>query len=72
MTDETKHAPRPIKGDRLQLDFGKNVFRPAERAGQDRANKRKLPPVPGRAPAEESVPEDEILNRDTPKPDCRD
>ena len=56
-----------IKGDKLFLDFGRTILRPGKDLEKE-ATERKLPPVPGRAPAEESVPEDEILNRSL-KPD---
>ena len=61
MGDETDKTARTITGDRLRLDFGKNIFRPDERAKKPPVE-RKLPPVPGRVPVEESVPLDEVLN----------
>ena len=61
MAEKSRDPVPVIKGDQLVLDFGKTILR----QGQDKAaaTERKLPPVPGRVPAEESVPEDEILNR---------
>jgi hypothetical protein len=62
MVEKTRDLPPGIKSDKLTLDFGKTILRPGQ--GQDKvAAERKLPPIPGRAPAEEIVPEEEILNR---------
>jgi len=70
MADKTRDPPPVIKGDKLILDFGRTILRPSK--GQEKeAPERKLPPAPGRVPTEESVPEDQILNRKA-KPDKAD
>jgi hypothetical protein len=61
MGDKPRDPPPVIKGDKLILDFGKRILRPEERPDHVRTE-RKLPPVPGRVPDEESVPEDQVLN----------
>lgn len=54
----------PMRGDRLELDFGKHKLRIEDKdvkpdvAGQV----RKLPPEPGRTPPASSVPWSKILN----------
>lgn len=59
-----REAPA-IRGDRLDLDFGKNAFRIGEKARRpEPPGERKLPPVPGRAPPATSVPLSEILDSD--------
>jgi hypothetical protein len=66
MGEKSFHPAPVIKGDKLVLDFGKTILRPGQQADET-ATERKLPPVPGRVPAEEDVPEDQVLNRG-PKP----
>lgn len=52
----------PIRGDRLDLDFGKNKFRVDEKSKEPEAFRpRKLPPEPGRVPPATSVPWSEVL-----------
>jgi hypothetical protein len=63
MCDETDKTAPTITTDRFQLDFGKNIFRPGERAKKEPPSERKLPPVPGRVPIEPSIPPEEVLNR---------
>jgi hypothetical protein len=54
----------PITSDKFMLDFGKTILRPGQQEEQT-ATERKLPPVPGRVPSEDYVPEDEVLNPDS-------
>jgi hypothetical protein len=63
MSDDGKLGSKSTSGDKLQLDFGKNKFRLDERTKVE-SFERKLPPVPGRVPSEETVPLDEVLNPD--------
>jgi len=52
-----------IRGDQLDLDFGKNKFRIDEKAKEpEPPHQRKLPPEPGRVPPATSVPWSEILD----------
>ena len=59
---EKRRDPPVIKGEKLILDFGRTILR-LGRSQDAEPTAPKLPPVPGRVPAEESVPENEILNR---------
>ena len=69
MAEKTRDPTPQIKSDKLVLDFGKTILRPGQ--GQDKAAaERKLPPIPQWVPAEESVPENEILNRDSKPEDA--
>jgi hypothetical protein len=67
MGEKSRDALPVIKGDKLILDFGKTILRP-KREGVD-PGERKLPPEPGRAPAEDFVPEDQVLNRRSKRED---
>ena len=55
-----------VRGDRLDLDFGKNKFRVDEKSNEPEASppRRKLPPEPGRVPPATSVPWPDVLDSD--------
>ncbi len=69
MAEKTRDSALVIKGDKLVLDFGKTILRPGQ-SRDEAAAERKLPPIPGRVPAAEGVPEDQILNRSSKSEDA--
>ena len=63
MAQKSEPESPSIRGDRLDLDFGKNRFRVDKKSKEpEPPQQKKLPPEPGRVPPETSVPWSEILN----------